>query len=274
MSGQGRIPGGEVVCLIGWGAIARRVGQILAARQSPVVIRAVAVRDKARTRVDLPATAQLITDPAAFAATGATLAIEAAGRESVLPWGRAVLAAGGDYIVTSTSAFVDDEILPELLMLAQKQACRVIIPPGALGGLDALVAASYLNLRSVRHKIIKPVRAWFGTKAEILCNLPALTKPFAFFEASARETADEFPQNANAAVMSALAGVGLDQTRVTLVADPFGTLNIHEIEAEGDFGCLSLRLENQPLQTNPKSSEMTALNLVRVIENRVNNLVR
>jgi aspartate dehydrogenase len=41
----------------------------------------------------------------------------------------------------------------------------------------------------------------------------------------------------------------------------------------GAFGKLEIRIENRPLVGNPKSSEMTALSLVRIIEGRVKALV-
>ena len=263
----------EAICLVGWGAINQRVAAILAERSSPVTIVAVAVRDPEREREDLPAGARLITQPGDLAATGATLVIEAAGRDSVLPFGRAALAAGMDFAVSSTSAFIDDAALSELIALAKTEGRQLLMPPGALGGVDALAAASRLNLTDVEHRIIKPPKAWLGTPAETLCDLNGLQEPLAFFEGSAREAADRFPQNANVAVITSLAGIGIDRTRVTLVADPTARLNAHEIRAEGDFGLLEIRLQNRPLATNPKSSEMAALNIVRLIENRAAGLV-
>jgi aspartate dehydrogenase len=75
-------------------------------------------------------------------------------------------------------------------------------------------------------------------------------------------------------VISALAGIGLDRTRIELVADPAATRNVHHIRALGAFGRMELRFENEPLGANPKSSEMTALNLVRLIENQFAPLAR
>jgi aspartate dehydrogenase len=71
-----------------------------------------------------------------------------------------------------------------------------------------------------------------------------------------------------------LAGIGLDRTRVELVADPAASRNTHRLNASGAFGRLEMLFENEPLKTNPKSSEMTALNLVRLIENEVAPLAR
>ncbi len=263
----------EAICLVGWGAISQRVAALLAERGSPFTIVAVAVRDPTRERAGLPAGARLISQPGDLAATGATLAVEAAGRGSVLTFGRAALAAGMDFAVSSTSALIDEAALSELVALAQANGRQLLTPPGALGGIDALAAASRLSLARVEHRIVKPPRAWQGTAAETLCDLDALQAPFSFFEGSAREAADGFPQNANVAVISSLAGIGIDRTRVTLVADPHARFNAHEIRAEGDFGVLEIRLQNRPLATNPKSSEMTALNIVRLIENRAAGLV-
>ena len=263
----------EAICLVGWGAINQRVATLLAERNSPVAIVGVAVRDPERRRADLPAGARPIVEPDDLAATGATLVVEAAGRDSVLPFGRAAFAAGMDFAVSSTSGLIEEAALSELVTLAETNARKLLVPPGALGGVDALAAASRLNLTDVEHRIIKPPKAWLGTPAETLCDLNTLRESLAFFEGSAREAADGFPQNANVAVITSLAGIGLDRTRVTLIADPNARFNGHEIRAEGDFGLLEIRLQNRPLATNPKSSEMTALNIVRLIENRASGLV-
>lgn len=259
----------ESIVLIGWGAIGKRVAALLAERKSPVKIGAVAVRDRSVTRDGLPVSAILIEDPAELAATGARLVVEVAGRPSVLPWGEAALSAGMDFAVSSTSAFVDDAIFQRLKDIAAIRGAKLIIPPGALGGIDALSAANRLTIASVEHRIIKPAKAWAGTQAAQLIPLDEITEATTFFTDTARKAADAFPQNANVAVITSLAGIGLDRTRVSLIADPAARLNMHEIIAEGDFGRMHLRFENGPLATNPKSSEMTALNLVRLIENRV-----
>jgi aspartate dehydrogenase len=225
-------------------------------------------RDWAAVREGL-GDARVICDPSELAGIEADLLVEAAGRASVAPWARAGLARGWDVAISSTSALTDAGVLAELTGLAQAHGAQIIIPPGALGGgTDALAAASRLGLSSVRHEVVKPAVAWVGTPAEAVCDLGALTESRMFFEGTARQAADAYPQNANVAVISAMAGLGLDRTVVALVADPRAKLNSHRIVTEGDFGKLSVVLENRPLATNPKSSEMTAPSLVRMIENR------
>ena len=75
------------------------------------------------------------------------------------------------------------------------------------------------------------------------------------------------------AITTALAGIGPEETQVTLVADPLATENRHEIRAFGDFGQLEISISSHPLPDNPKTSTMAALNLVRCIQNRVRSLV-
>lgn len=260
--------GSERIALIGWGAIATHVARALAQRQTPVQIVAVGLRDATRAR-DLPHGAVALTDPADLAATGAGLVVEAAGRASVEPWGMAALAMGADFAISSTSALVDDALLRRMVQAARDHGAQILIPPGALAGVDALAAAARMGLAHVTHRITKPARAWAGTEAETLCDLATLKTPTVFFQGPARVAADRFPQNANVAVISSLAGVGLDQTQIALVADPLARFNTHRIEAVGDFGRLTVEVENHPLPENPKSSAMTALNLIRMIENRV-----
>lgn len=263
------------LCFVGWGAIARRVGELLAERHPQGVnIVAVAVRDHNRRRDDLPAGVRLISEPSELAELDLDMVIEAAGRDAVAVWGEAALRCAGSFIISSTSAFCDDALLQRLVSVAEKAGSRIVMPSGALGDLGALTAASILPLKEVVHTIIKPPRAWRGTAAETMLDLGALEAASPFFEGSAREAADRFPQNANVAVISALSGIGLDRTRVVLVADPAASRNAHRVEASGTFGRLDLTLENEPLATNPKSSEMTALSLVRLVENAVAPVVR
>lgn len=262
------------ICFVGWGAIAREAAALLAERRpAGIEIAAVAVRDVDARRPDIPQGARLISQPDQLAGLGVDLVVEAAGRPAVAVWGEAALRAGADVMVLSTSAFCDDGLLARLVRLAEETGGRLIVPPGALGAMDALAAASLLPLDEVEHTIAKPPAAWRSTQAEDSLDLDRLEEPATFFTGTARQVSDRFPQNANAAVIVALAGVGLDRTKVALVADPAIGRNVHRIRASGSFGLLEVRLENEALTANPKSSKMTALSLVRLIERRTASLI-
>ncbi len=263
----------EGVVLVGFGAIGGAVARLLAERGSAARIVAIGLRETSRPRSSLPAGVPVLTDPSQLSGIDAGLVVEVAGRNSVAQWGRAALGFGMDFAVSSTSAFTDANLLDELMQTAKSNGAQLIIPPGALGGIDALAAAARMGLDQVEHRIVKPPRAWVGTEAETLCDLAKLRAPQMFFQGSAREAAARFPQNANVALVVALAGLGPDRTRVTLVADPVSAGNRHEIIATGAFGHMALQFDNASLPDNPKSSAMTALSLVRLIENTSASLV-
>ena len=261
------------VVFIGWGAINSRVGALLKQRETPVQIAAIATMDTPEARAALPPGVPFLGSPDELAACRPDLVVEAAGRAAIAQWAPAALAASPALITASTSAFSDDALLGWLTELAEQNGSRIEVPSGAIGGIDALAGAAVLGLDSVIHQIVKPPLAWRNTPAEQLVALDQLRERTVFFTGSARQAAATYPQNANATVVTSLAGIGLDRTRVELVADPAVTMNGHRIVASGEFGRMEITLENRPLATNPKSSELTALSLVRLIEHRARRII-
>lgn len=261
------------VIFIGWGAINSRVGALLTQRQSGIEIIGVATIDTPEARATIPADIPFLASPNQLAALKPDLVVEAAGRAAIDHWAPAALAAAPAMIIASTSAFCDDALLPRLTAIAERHGSRILVPSGAIGGVDALAGAAVLGLDEVLHQIVKPPVAWKGTPAEKLIDLSGLTERKVFFSGTAREAAGQYPQNANATVVTSLAGIGIDKTRVELVADPAYQVNGHRIMARGAFGRMEIVLENNPLVTNPKSSELTALSLVRLIEHQIKTVV-
>lgn len=261
------------LAFIGWGAINSRVGELLRERASPVDIVAVAAGKSSGARTAWPDSAALLSAPDDLIALKPDLVIEAAGRAAISQWGPAALVAAPAVIFASTSAFSDDGILSSLFDLAERHGSKIELPSGAIGGMDALTSAAILGLDDVLHQIAKPPDAWRGTAAEQLINLDRLMERTVFFSGSARQASATYSQNANATVVTSLAGIGLDRTRVEMIADPSISTNRHRIVARGAFGQMEITLENKPLATNPKSSELTALSLVRLIEHRVRNFI-
>ena len=204
-----------------------------------------------------------------FMANTPDLVAECAGHGAVRQYGALVLAAGVDLIVVSVGCLADDALMQALEAAGRRGGAQMILPAGAVGGIDVLAAARLSGLESVTYTGRKPPLAWRGTAADRLVDLGALTEAVTFYEGSARDAARDYPQNANVAATVALAGAGFDATRVHLVADPALTRNVHEVTVRAGCGDFTIRLEGRPSPLNPKTSLTAGFSMARAVLNRI-----
>lgn len=263
-----------LIGIIGFGSIAQDLVGILMA-QDPATRLQVLVRTGRETAArdvlsgaGLPAEALISSDLGAFLATGPQVVAECAGHVAVAEYGPLVLAAGADLIVASVGALADAELAERLQAAATASNGQLVVPSGAIGGIDILGAARLSGLTSVDYTGRKPPLAWSGTPADAAFDLGALDSPTVIFEGSARQAAQAYPKNANVAATLALAGLGMDGTKVTLVADPTTAENVHEFGITSAAVDASIRLVGKPSPRNPKTSQSTALSIARAVLNR------
>ena len=192
---------------------------------------------------------------------------EVAGQQAVAEHGERVLRGGVDCLVISVGALADPALLGRLKAAAQDGSSRILLPAGAIGGIDAIAAMRVAGLTSVRYRSRKPPAAWRGSPAEKVVDLGTLTKRTVLYTGTAGEAALLYPQNANVAAAVALAGLGFDATEVELVADPDAPGNVHEIEAEGAAGRFAIQLQGKPSRSNPKTSALAAMSVARALIN-------
>ena len=204
----------------------------------------------------------------ADAPPGVELAVECGGHAAVTQHGEACLDAGYDLLVASTGALADQALHDRLVAAAKRNNRKLLIPAGAVAGMDGLAAARIAGIDRVRYTSRKLPVAWKGTHAEKLCDLNAVKQSTEFLRTDARQAATLFPQNANVAATIALAGVGFEKTEVSLNADPAAKGNTHLVEVEGPCGTMRFELSNKPFPDNPKTSMLAGLSLLRVIRNR------
>ena len=262
----------QSILMIGYGAIASYVANKLnegSPGENGSVLRWVIARPG---REQLAASAighgaEIITDLAQVAEQ-IDYAVECAGHKALKTYGPAILHRGIDLGVVSIGALSDPGITAKLEAAAIKGGANIDLLSGAIGGLDALASAREGGLDRVTYIARKPPQSWKGSPAEERIDLDKLIEPMTHFEGSAREAAHLFPKNANVAATVSLAGVGLDQTKVRLIADPGVITNKHEIEADGAFGRMKLIFEGKPMPNNPKSSALTAMSVVHAIRRR------
>lgn len=150
---------------------------------------------------------------------------------------------------------------PQLIADARAHNIQVRVPSGALCGLDGIRAAMEAGLHSVTLTTRKPPKGLFGAPylVERGIDLENLTEPMVIFEGTALEAVKAFPQNVNVAGALSIVGIGPEETRVRIIADPRATANSHEVVAEGAFGRLQTVTENLPSPRNAKSSYLASL---------------
>ncbi len=261
------------VGLIGYGGVAKDV--VAALRQAGGVEIAGALCRPGRAaaaRAALPGL-DIVESLDDLLARDPAVVAEVAGQQAVAEHGASVLRRGFDLMVISIGALADLALLERLKAAARDGNSRILLPAGAIGGLDAIAAMRVGGLHAVRYRSRKPPAAWRGSPAEKVTDLDKLNGRTVLYRGSAGEAALLYPQNANVAAAVALAGLGFDNTEVELVADPQAPGNVHEIEAEGVAGRFAIQLHGKPSRTNPKTSALAALSVARALINLQSTIV-
>lgn len=197
----------------------------------------------------------------AQALESADVVVEASTVEAAEAFVPRVTAAGKDVIVCSCGVFAR---YPDPLDLIAGTPGRVLVPAGAVGGLDVLSAAARASAdeAELRHVTIKSPSA-LGVEG-------GLTEPREMFRGSARRAALEFPRTSNASVALALATLGLDRTEVVVVADPGVERTRHVVEWRSPVGTYDLRFENAlDPDSGGRTSAITAWSVIRALSGLV-----
>jgi aspartate dehydrogenase len=191
--------------------------------------------------------------------------VECAGHQAVRDHGLRCLESGADLVLTSIGALVDDDLRKHLEQAAARAGRRLTVASAGIGALDILGAAAVGGLQRVQMTVRKDPSAWWGTEAEHLCDLASLQEPLVIYEGTVREGAARYPQNVNISAAVALAGIGLDRTELTIVADPTIRSHVIEIFAEGAFGSFRFSEDVLPTAENPKTGRLVAMAVIKTI---------
>lgn len=182
--------------------------------------------------------------------------LEAASHDAVRQHLVRFLENGVGVVVLSAGALADDALREAAEAASRRSGALLYVPSGGIGGLDALKTACLGGVDEASIQVAKPPAAWKGIpyveRSGVV--LDRLTKAVTLFEGPAREGVPHFPQNVNIAAVLALGGIGMDRTRLKVVADPALTLNTHTIQVSGRCGRFTVVLENVPSPDNPKTS--------------------
>lgn len=193
------------------------------------------------------------------------LVVEMAGQPAVQQYAEACLEAGLDMVICSVGALADDGLLSRLVAAAERGRARIRVPAGAVAGLDYLQALAGRADAEVVYESRKPVAAWRAELPALGIDPETLDASRVLFSGSAREAALRFPKNLNVAATLALAGIGMERTRVEVVVDPQARGNQHTVRVNSPLGDMQIQLVNAPAPTNPKTSWLVAQSVLSAI---------
>ncbi len=179
--------------------------------------------------------------------------------------------AGRILVVLSAGA-----LLPRMHLVRRATAAggRIVVPTGALLGLDAVRAAAEGPIESVSIETRKPPGGLAGAPylEQNAISVEGLTEPLLVFEGNALEAAAGFPANVNVAAALALAGIGPVRTKVRIWADPGVDRNTHTITVEAEAARFTMKIENVPSDENPRTGKLVAPSVLACLRGLVSPL--
>lgn len=254
------------IAIAGMGAIGTTVAKAIMQGEIPgATLVAVAARDAQKCRASVEALgSRAPVVPLAELSRDADIVLECAPAALLDDIVRPVVQAGKTAIVLSVGALLSHF---DLVEVARENGGQIIVPTGALLGLDAVCAAAQGKINSVTMTTRKPVRGLIGAPylVENNIDISGIREPLRIFKGSAREAAVGFPANLNVAAALSLAGIGPDRTMLEVWADPTVTRNTHHIVVDADSARLDMTIANIPSE-NPKTGKITALSVIATLK--------
>ncbi len=260
------------VAIAGFGAIGKKVAMLLDAGIEGLELVAVSARNHDKARGNMAALSRKVpVVSGGELAAMADVVVDCVPKEAFMEIAEPALKAGCLLVTVSGAAILAN---PEIIDQAKSSDGRIILATGALLGLDAVRAAAEGEIHSVRMITRKPPFSLAGAPYLIEHNIAIddLSEPLKVFEGTAREGAAGFPANVNVAAALGLAGIGVDETRLEIWADPALDRNTHTIHVEADSARFSLSIENVPTEENPGTGKITALSVVAALRGLVSPL--
>jgi aspartate dehydrogenase len=249
------------VAIAGLGAVGLKVAEVLDSGIDGFVLTAISANNLETAKARLSHLSRPVAIvPVSELEPLADIVIECAPASLLTAIAEPFLKNGKTVIVLSSGALLSQE---HLIATAKAHGGQIVVPTGALLGLDAVTAAAEGVINSVRMITRKPVRGLVGAPYLVENNITIddIREPIRIFNGTPREAAIGFPANLNVAVALSLAGIGPDKTTLEIWADPALSRNTHRIEVESDSASFSMSIENIPTE-NPKTGRITALSVI------------
>ena len=260
------------VGIAGLGAIGLHLARALDAGVQGLRLGAVSARDRTKASATIASfrTPPAVVDNAALAECD--IVVEAAPAAVFEEIALSAIARGRIFVPSSCGA-----LLPRMHLVdeARKTGARIIVPTGALLGLDAVRAAAEGEVASVTIETRKPPRGLVGApylEQHGIDVLAVKDEKKLVFKGNAFDAAQGFPANVNVAAALALAGIGPQRTMIEIWADPHVTRNTHTIRVEAAAARLTMTIENVPSEENPRTGKITPLSILACLRGLTSTL--
>lgn len=269
------MPGVIRVAVAGLGAVGLPVARALASHQIPGLQLAAVSASSVASGVEKLASigaAGVPCVPIENLAAQAEIVVEALPPDLFTAVAEPTLAAGKTLVALSVTQVLRS---PSLETFAHTHGGRIVVPTGALAGLDAVkAAAAGGHVREVVMRTRKPPRALADAPFVVdqdldLSNLDA---PKRLYAGSVRDAAALFPANVNVACALALAGVGPDLTRYEIWADPSIERNTHTYSVVSDESNFDVAISGVPCAENPATGMLTPLSAIATLRGLVSTV--
>ncbi len=253
------------VGVVGLGAIGRPVCRALDDGLPGLRLAAGLARDPERAGrflAGLRSSPPLLPLPDLIAASD--IVVEASTQAHLAEIAPRALAAGRDLVVLSCGGLLGRQ---DWIDLAQANGCRILVPSGAIAGLDGVKGARVGAVTEVTMETRKPPRGLAGAPwiEQQKIDLDAIVRETLVFEGPAVEACRAFPANVNVLAALSLAGVGPELTRIKIFAVPGLARNVHRVTIQGEFGRLVVEIENVPSE-NPRTGKLSYLSTIALLK--------
>jgi aspartate dehydrogenase len=252
------------VGVVGLGVIGRQVCRAVDGGMTGVVLAGATTRRRDAGEAFLAGLASPVPFFALDELVGASdLVVEASTQAHLAEIAPKTLGAGRDLVVLSCGGLLGRD---DWVALAERTGARILVPSGAIAGLDGVKGGAIGAVSSVTMETRKPPQGLAGAPwiVQQKIDLDSIREETLIFEGPASEACRAFPANVNVLAALSLAGIGPERTRTKIYAVPGLARNMHRIRVEGEFGALRIEVENVPSE-NPRTGRLSYLSTIALL---------
>lgn len=193
------------------------------------------------------------------------LIVEACNDENTLSILKEIVKSKKHVLVMSSGKLLNAN---SLFKMAKQNNCSILVPTGAIAGLDAIKSSAIAGIKSITITTRKPPKGLMNNPYLITkkIDLSKIKKETVIFDGKVSEAVKAFPQNINVAATLAIASGCRNKLHIRIITAPKYTTNSHEIEVISKAGKIITRTENLPCPDNPKTSYLAPLSGIQTLK--------